>query len=112
MAQHNSQIFQTNNPTRWQRFKWAGRIFLVLALVAFAAIVVALINASLPDIPLEGRAIKKVLSEKVPDYRESKMGREYRGMRKYIQEKWPKGKVWGKVTQTSTCQILHYLMIA
>lgn len=96
MAQHNPQIFQTNNPTRWQRFKWAGRIILVLALVAFAAVVIALVNASLPDIPLEGRAIKKVLSEKVPDYRESKMGREYRGMRKYIQERWAKGQGMGQ----------------
>lgn len=96
MAQHNPQIFQTNNPTRWQRFKWAGRIVLVLALVAFAAVIIALVNASLPDIPLEGRAIKKVLSEKVPDYRESKMGRDYRGMRKYIQERWAKGQGMGQ----------------
>jgi cellulose synthase/poly-beta-1,6-N-acetylglucosamine synthase-like glycosyltransferase/spore germination protein YaaH/peptidoglycan/xylan/chitin deacetylase (PgdA/CDA1 family) len=96
MAQNNPQIFQTNNPTRWQRFKWAGRIVLVLALVAFAAVVIALVNASLPDIPLEGRAIKKVLTEKTPDYRESKMGRDYRGMRKYIEEKWAKGQGVGQ----------------
>ncbi|MFC4233007.1 polysaccharide deacetylase family protein [Parasediminibacterium paludis] len=96
MAQDNSQIFQTNNPTRWQRFKWAGRIILVLALVALAAVLIALFNASLPDIPLEGRAIKKVLTEKIPEYRESKMGREYRGMRKFIEEKWAKGEGVGQ----------------
>jgi spore germination protein YaaH/peptidoglycan/xylan/chitin deacetylase (PgdA/CDA1 family) len=96
MAQNNAQIFQTNNPTRWQRFKWAGRILLVLALVALAAVLIALFNASLPDIPLEGRAIKKVLTEKIPEYRESKMGRDYRGMRKYIQEKWAKGQGVGQ----------------
>ena len=92
----SSQIFQTNNPTRWQRFKWAGRILIVVALVALAALVIALVNASLPDIPLEGRAIKKVLTESIPAYRESKMGREYRGMRNYIKQRWAKGKGVGQ----------------
>ncbi|MBC7652457.1 MAG: glycosyltransferase [Deinococcales bacterium] len=84
----SSQIFQTNNPNRWQRFKWLGRITIVIGIVAFSAIVIGLVTASLPNVPLEGRAIKKVLTEKVPTYRESKMGREYRGMRSYIQNRW------------------------
>ena len=92
----SSQIFQTNNPSRWQRFKWGGRILIVIAFVAFAAVVIALVNASLPDIPLEGRAIKKVLTENVPTYRESKMGKEYKGMRKYIEDRWAKGKGMGQ----------------
>ena len=87
-----SQIFQTNNQNRWLRFKWVTRVLIIIAFVGISAVVAALINASLPDIPLEGRAIKKVLTEKVPAYRESKMGEEYRGMRKFIEDKWAKGK--------------------
>ncbi len=93
---HNAQIFQTSNPTRWQRFKWGGRILIVLAIVAIAAIIIALITASLPDVPLEGRAIKKVLTEKIPSYRESKMGRDYRDMRNFIKGKWAKGQGMGQ----------------
>ena len=53
----------------------------------------------LPEIPLEGRAIKKVLTEEVPGYRESELGKQYRGFRKVIQKQWAKGKGIGQNNQ-------------
>ena len=44
----------------------------------------------------EGRAMKKVLTGNIPAYRESKLGKEYRGFRKAIDDKWAKGQGCGQ----------------
>lgn len=96
---NQAQVFQTNTRTRWQRFKWGFRIFLFLFPIAVAIICIAIYvrNRNEPDIPLESRAIKKVLTNGVPSYRESKLGKEYRGFRKAIDDKWAKGKGCGQL---------------
>jgi len=94
-----SQIFQTKNRSRWQTFKWSFRVFLFLFAIAIAVVIIGMILMELykPDITLEGKAIKKVLDKDVPSYRESKLGKEYRGFRKAIGDKWAKGKGCGQV---------------
>jgi len=87
-----SQVFQTNNPTRWQRTKWGVRVLGVVLLLVIAVIVIALATQKNPDVPLESRAIKKVLSEDQPGYRASEIGKKYRGFRKLIEDKWARGK--------------------
>lgn len=99
MKPPNAQIFQTNNPTRWQRVKWGGRIFLVLLGLIVAIIAVALNSMKNPEIPLEGKAIKKVLTENQPEYRASALGKKYRGFRKLIEDRWAKGKGTGQNKQ-------------
>lgn len=94
-----AQIFQTNNPTRWQRVKWGGRILLVLLTLVIAVIAVTINSLKNPDIPLEGKAIKKVLTEDQPEYRASALGKQYRGFRKLIEEKWAKGRGTGQNKQ-------------
>jgi cellulose synthase/poly-beta-1,6-N-acetylglucosamine synthase-like glycosyltransferase/spore germination protein YaaH/peptidoglycan/xylan/chitin deacetylase (PgdA/CDA1 family) len=100
MNNHSAQIFQTHNPSRWQRVKWGARIFLFLLILACSVIFIAYKSMDLPEIPLEGKAIKKVLSEDVPSYRESEMGKEYRGFRKVIEKRWAKGKGVGQNNKT------------
>jgi len=87
-----TQIFQTATKSRWQRFKWAFRLLLFLAVLAIGATIIALINSDSnePNISLESKAIKKVLTQPVPAYRESKLGKEYRGFRKAIGARWAK----------------------
>lgn len=96
MKIESSQIFQTNNASRWQKVKWAVRLLLVLLLLALIIIYIAFASMKNPEIPLEGKAIKKVLTEKVPDYRESEMGKRYRGFREAIEKRWAKGKGVGQ----------------
>ena len=96
MNTDSAQIFQTHNPSRWQRVKWIARILLVLLILAIVVVFIAYSSMDLPEIPLEGRAIKKVLTEEVPGYRESEMGKQYRGFRKVIQKQWAKGKGIGQ----------------
>ena len=100
MNNHSAQIFQTHNPSRWQRVKWGARVFLFLLTIAGIVIYIAFSTMTNPEIPLEGKAIKKVLTEEVPAYRESEMGKEYRGFRKVIEKKWAKGKGIGQNKKT------------
>jgi spore germination protein YaaH len=96
MNKSTSQVFQTNNPSRWQRVKWGVRVLLVVLLLAVTVIVVALYSMTNPGIPLEGKAIKKVLTEEQPEYRASEIGKRYRGFRKLIVDKWARGKGTGQ----------------
>ena len=95
---NQSQIFQTKTRFRWRRFKWIFRIFIFLFAIAFVVVFIGIVLMNLykPGITLEGKAIKKVLTKGVPEYRESKMGKEYRGFRKLIDDKWAKGKGSGQ----------------
>ncbi|HVZ25601.1 MAG TPA: glycosyl hydrolase family 18 protein, partial [Sediminibacterium sp.] len=101
MSAPSSQVFQANNPSRWQRTKWGFRVFGVVLLLAGVVLSIALtlIAHENPEIPLEGRAIKKVLTEDQPDYRASELGRRYRGFRKLISDKWAKGRGVGQNNQ-------------
>jgi cellulose synthase/poly-beta-1,6-N-acetylglucosamine synthase-like glycosyltransferase/spore germination protein YaaH/peptidoglycan/xylan/chitin deacetylase (PgdA/CDA1 family) len=96
MNDNASQIFQSGTPSRWKRFKWATRILVFLLLVFVTVVVVALRNLYAPGVPVEARAVKKFLTTPVPGYRESNIGKRYRGMRSFIQEKWIAGNGCGQ----------------
>ena len=93
------QIFQTDNPSRWQRLKWGSRIFVLLIL--FAVVVISLtlksISRSNDKIPVEVRAIKKVLSGSVPPD-SSDIAKDYKGkgFKYYIHNQWVAGKGVGQ----------------
>lgn len=91
-----SQVFQTTNPSRWQRVKWGFRVLGVIVVLAIVVIGIAIATMENPDIPLEAKAAKKVLTEDQPDYRASKLGKEYRGFRKLIEDRWARGRGIGQ----------------
>ncbi|MFP5041536.1 polysaccharide deacetylase family protein [Parasediminibacterium sp. JCM 36343] len=95
---HSAQIFQTNNPTRWQRLKWGLRIIALIVVIVIVVITITLrsIATSESKIPLESRAIKKVLSGNIPAYRESEIGKKFRGFSKYISGQWAVGRGQGQ----------------
>jgi len=97
--EQNPQIFQSANKSRWQRTKWVLRTLLfllpIIGLIVFIGIY--FMNKNQPDIPLEGTAIKKVLTDTTSSYRESKLEREYKGFKKAIGNKWAKGQGCGQV---------------
>ncbi|MDB5211803.1 MAG: glycosyltransferase [Sediminibacterium sp.] len=90
------QIFHTNNPSRWQRVKWGFRVLGVLFVLVVVVIGITISSMENPEIPLEGKAIKKVLTEDQPNYRASELGNKYRGFRKLIEDRWAKGKGTGQ----------------
>ena len=93
----SQQIFQTSNPSRWQRLKWGSRIFFLIFVIAIIVIGITLksVSKSNDKIPVDVRAIKKVLAG-APTYRDSDMGKEYKGFRKYINSQWAVGKGVGQ----------------
>lgn len=95
---HKAQIFQAISPSRWQRFKWTFRVLMFLVPLAIAITVIAIRNMdeNEPGISLETKAIRKVLTGTVPAYRESNLGKEYRGFRKAIGARWATGKGCGQ----------------
>lgn len=83
----SGQIFQTNKPTRWQRFKWGSRFILFLFLLAFAIVVIAVKTLYKPDITIASQVGKKVFTDSLPDYMESGSLKKYKGFRHFIQQK-------------------------
>lgn len=54
---NTSQIFQTDKPTRWKRFKWTGRVLLMITVFFLVILGIALYSGSLPNVPnLEAKA--------------------------------------------------------
>jgi peptidoglycan-N-acetylglucosamine deacetylase len=83
------QIFQTNNPTRWQRFKWGGRFILFLMVMAIAVVTIALKNLYMPSLPqVRGQVMKEVLQSDKPT---TELAKNYQGFRKFIDDKWKRG---------------------
>ena len=96
---HNSQIFQSANKSRWDRTKWVLRTLLFLFPIGLVVFFIGIyfMNKNQPDIPLEGAAIKKVLTDTSISYRESKLEREYKGFKKAIGNKWARGQGCGQI---------------
>lgn len=96
---HNSQIFQSESKSRWDRTKWTLRTLLFLFPIGVCIFFIGIyfMNKNQPDIPLEGAAIKKVLTDTSFSYRESKLEKEYKGFKKAIGNKWARGQGCGQV---------------
>ncbi|KAF0242529.1 MAG: glycosyl transferase family [Chitinophagaceae bacterium] len=94
MAKEHHQIFQTSNPSRWQRFKWGSRLIVFLLIIAIIAIVIAIKTAYMPDVPSAQRqAFRKILESPTTT---DPIAKEYQGFRKFIDNKWAEGKGCGQ----------------
>ena len=88
--QSQSQVFQTNSATRWQRFKWSSRLLLLLIVLGILVVMVTLSRAYTPDLPnLLSAKEKQVLLDSTSSwlFSKSKIARQYGGFRKFINEK-------------------------
>ncbi len=88
------QVFHTNNPTRWQRFKWGSRVLVFLFVIAIAVVAIAFKNMYLPNLPMmQGQVMKEVLQSERPN---SQLAKKYQGFRKFIDKRWQKGDGCGQ----------------
>ena len=86
------QIFQTSSTGRWQRFKWGGRIvllILVLGVVIFSIALSRGYTPALPRIKEQSQLYKKVLDTNRTFLFKNSLIEQYGGFRKYINEKVP-----------------------
>ena len=88
MASNDStnQVFQTDSSSRWQRFKWSGRVLMLLLVFAVFIIAVAISRVYTPDLPQ--MSTKQVFLDTTSSLAlKSKLFQKYTGFRKYINEK-------------------------
>ena len=82
----NKQIFQTDNKSRWNGFKWSTRFLLFIFILLIATFLLALVIDKNPPISLQPDYKSAVMASK-PFMQESKLSREYKGFRDHIHVK-------------------------
>lgn len=91
MSIHKEQIFQTSNPSRWQRVKWGSRLLFFLLAIAIVTIVAGYnySKTTTPKLPVfQDEIRKKVLQSDKPT---APLAKKYQYMRQFIDDKWAKG---------------------
>lgn len=88
MQEPKSQVFQTSNPSRWQRFKWSSRVIIAIVLLLFTVLVTMLFVEKDPVIPIK-QDYRTVISADKPFYQETQLSKQYKGFRKFFTEKKP-----------------------
>ncbi len=94
MSTNTQQVFQTTTPTRWQRFKWGGRVLLFLFLIGIAVFIIALLKDNKPDVPQFNESVKKILQPDQPFAKENKLTKDYAGFRQYINAKYDRKRFY------------------
>ena len=80
------QVFQTDDKSRWIKFKWSLRVLAVFAAVLVAALVIMLLIDKTPAVPYK-QNYKNIVSADKPYFQETKISKEYKGFRSFIQDK-------------------------
>jgi cellulose synthase/poly-beta-1,6-N-acetylglucosamine synthase-like glycosyltransferase/spore germination protein YaaH/peptidoglycan/xylan/chitin deacetylase (PgdA/CDA1 family) len=119
MPTGNKQVFLTQSPTRWQRFKWSGRVLIFILFAMFVIIALALYSKfyftpELPQLKGENEQFKAILyPDKNAFIKETKINKDYRGFRNYINEVIANGgkpsgvKKNGKISYVTAADSLH-----
>nr|WP_321379519.1 glycosyltransferase [uncultured Bacteroides sp.] len=80
------QVFQTDNTSRWKKFKWTMRFFSFIVCMLIAALIIMLIIDKSPSLPFR-HDYRSVVTASKPFMQESKLSKEYKGFRDYISDK-------------------------
>jgi cellulose synthase/poly-beta-1,6-N-acetylglucosamine synthase-like glycosyltransferase/spore germination protein YaaH/peptidoglycan/xylan/chitin deacetylase (PgdA/CDA1 family) len=88
MSDNNSaQIFQTDKPTRWKRFKWTGRVILMVSVFFIVVLAIALYSGSLPNIPnmeAKAREYQTTLDPSNPLILKNHQNSKYKGFKDFL----------------------------
>jgi len=90
MPENQKQIFLTNSPTRWQRFKWSFRILLLVIILALTilgfAIIKAVFSPDMPQLRSDNSQYKAIL-DNGKNAAIKAINKKYEGFGKYIMGK-------------------------
>ena len=78
------QVFQTDDKSRWIKFKWSLRVLAVFAAILVTALVIMLLIDKTPAVPYK-QSYKNIVSADKPYFQETKISKEYKGFRSFIQ---------------------------
>ncbi|MEO6894022.1 MAG: glycosyltransferase, partial [Ginsengibacter sp.] len=85
-----SQIFQTNKSTRWKRFKWTGRVLLMITIFFLVVLGIALYSGSLPNVPnmqAKAREYQTSLDPSNPLILKNNQNIKYKGFKDFLFKK-------------------------
>ena len=84
-----NQVFQTSSSSRWSRFIWSSRLIALLVVLAVITIIITLTRVYTPSLPnMIGVQEKEALLDSSSWlFNKSKIGKQYGGFRKFINEK-------------------------
>ena len=68
----NKQVFQADNPGRWNRFKWLSRFLIIIFVVGVVAAVVTVTSTIYPAIPDLNPTPKKLSKKELEELKKSK----------------------------------------
>ncbi|MEO3403816.1 glycosyltransferase [Mucilaginibacter sp. CAU 1740] len=74
----SKQVFQADNPGRWNRFKWLSRILLVVLVIGIIAVIVTIRSTYYPDLPNLNPAPKKMSKEELDKLKKSTKFKSFR----------------------------------
>jgi cellulose synthase/poly-beta-1,6-N-acetylglucosamine synthase-like glycosyltransferase/spore germination protein YaaH/peptidoglycan/xylan/chitin deacetylase (PgdA/CDA1 family) len=87
---NTAQIFQTDKPTRWKRFKWTGRVILMISIFFFVVLGIALYSGSLPNLPnmqAKAREYQTTLDPSNPLILKNHQNSKYKGFKDFLFKK-------------------------
>ena len=84
-----TQVFQTSSSSRWSRFIWSSRLIALFVVLGIVTIIITLTRVYTPSLPNMIGAQEKaaLLDSSSWLFNKSKIGRQFGGFRKYINEK-------------------------
>ncbi len=85
-----SQIFQTNSPSRWKKVKWTFRILIIIFLFLMAVVVVALIRAAIPsqlNYDQQSKEYANKLDPSIPLTITHNQNKKYKGFKDFLEKK-------------------------
>lgn len=82
----NKQVFQTDNKSRWMKFKWSIRVVVFIAVIFIAIFITMFIIDHIPSVPFR-QDFRSAMTASKPFLQETKYSREYKGFRSFISEK-------------------------
>lgn len=67
----SKQVFQADNPGRWNRFKWLSRVLLAALVIGIIAVIVTIRSTYYPELPNLNPAPKKMTKEELEQLKRS-----------------------------------------
>jgi cellulose synthase/poly-beta-1,6-N-acetylglucosamine synthase-like glycosyltransferase/spore germination protein YaaH/peptidoglycan/xylan/chitin deacetylase (PgdA/CDA1 family) len=80
------QIFQTDNKSRWTRFKWSMRIIFFIAALLVAVFIMMLILDTIPSLPFR-QDYRSVVTASKPFLKDNRYSKAYKGFRSFITDR-------------------------
>ena len=74
----DKQVFQTDTPGRWIRFKWLSRILVVVLICCLIAAAVTVTSKQYPSLPNLNPAPKRLTKEEVENLKKSKKFKDFK----------------------------------